>query len=838
MALFDSSIPQYNDYYDPALIKYNAEKARLDKYEKRASKFNQYGQPALGTAAGIASAFGPIGGIVAAGLGLASVFSSVGIHEKEKKLKKDVQKEGKLLDRPQFSYGFTDKGDIFSKPRDYQQANYPDVPINFSGLNFVTGGIKDAIGLGRGADYGVSSFTKPFSTNGAFKTTPPLTSQPIQNNPANTTPTLPATTTGSEGLYSAFLSRTPQVDNYQVAPANNVTAPTNTGIQIPTTPTEGNMQWGMNEGGRISVGDEGVKLEFAKGGAAKVKGGKGNDDIALVDTNTGKDTGVRVEKGEMLVVSKENVDALHEALKKGDHKKVFSIMQEQIKEKPEVKEGKKGFAEGGELSDSSTSESNPNNIPPIGAKSKDSNGYDVIFDGNNWVYPSDNPFRKGKLSGDEIKFAQTNYYTDKKATEKSNLDKKYSKSQPKEGDKLLLTSSGLSSPLKFIGSEAIYKDGKWQMKTKGGYYEPLPDDHQQEYGDLFASKEQITPEREAELKAEREGRIENPLTPKIESAAYSTGYTYPVSGKKEEVAPKTTQVPEIETSETTQTPFDFRSAFASAISGREHNEEPMITEPTAEQKTPSAEDLGLPAPFTRSDYPINLDYTQPTPTSKQGFDWKGTLGDAAATGFDLYRLGAGLEATRQPIPEFHKSAAWIDLVNRMHQQSLSGLTPAETALYSQSADRQYGADVANIYNLSGGNAGLALANLGRANMNRYQSGLQLAALDRNAMNQNLAQYGSILGQDVNLDRMIFGDKYNIAMMNKQAGAQLANDAIKNMFERGNYNQEYGRGSLYNQLQLAQLAQMNEATQAIKAQSDYWANWAKHGYPTTTPNGNY
>ena len=37
------------------------------------------------------------------------------------------------------------------------------------------------------------------------------------------------------------------------------------------------------------------------GGVAHVKGGKGDDDIALVHADSGKDTGVRVEKGEMIV---------------------------------------------------------------------------------------------------------------------------------------------------------------------------------------------------------------------------------------------------------------------------------------------------------------------------------------------------------------------------------------------------------------------------------------------------------------------------------------------------------------------------------------------------------
>ena len=86
---------------------------------------------------------------------------------------------------------------------------------------------------------------------------------------------------------------------------------------------------------------------FTDGGVAVV-GGKGNDDIALVDTNSGEDTGVRVEKGEMLVISKDNVEAIEDALEKGDKESIYDIISRQFKEEPtEMEEGKEGYNGGG-----------------------------------------------------------------------------------------------------------------------------------------------------------------------------------------------------------------------------------------------------------------------------------------------------------------------------------------------------------------------------------------------------------------------------------------------------------------------------------------------------------
>jgi hypothetical protein len=72
---------------------------------------------------------------------------------------------------------------------------------------------------------------------------------------------------------------------------------------------------------------------FKKGGVMIV-GGEGDDDIALVEAKTGKDTGKRVSKGEMIVVSKDNVSKIKKAVKSKDKETTFKVVEAQLKQKP------------------------------------------------------------------------------------------------------------------------------------------------------------------------------------------------------------------------------------------------------------------------------------------------------------------------------------------------------------------------------------------------------------------------------------------------------------------------------------------------------------------------
>ncbi len=176
--------------------------------------------------------------------------------------------------------------------------------------------------------------------------------------------------------------------------------------------------------------------------------------------------------------------------------------------------------------------------------------------------------------------------------------------------------------------------------------------------------------------------------------------------------------------------------------------------------------------------------------------------------YDVGRLGIGLNGALTKVPTYSKSGAWNDYVNRARQMSRQGFSPEEYSLANRNADQAYNGDVYAINNLSGGNAGVALGNLGRAASSLYGSKAMLAARDAELQRQNFQNYGGILGQDNQQNRQIFEDKANQIMESKRAGAQLANDAIYNLKNRGEYNKAYGSKSLHNRY-MTSLAEKQE-----------------------------
>ena len=204
---------------------------------------------------------------------------------------------------------------------------------------------------------------------------------------------------------------------------------------------------------------------------------------------------------------------------------------------------------------------------------------------------------------------------------------------------------------------------------------------------------------------------------------------------------------------------------------------------------------------------------------------------AAGTAFDLFRMYQGLKGARTPIPQWHRPAEWVRYMDDMRNASTMGLSAAEMSDLQNETDRGYMYDVANIYNASGGNAGTVLGNLGRANTQRNQNQMRIAAMNRAARLENLNRYGSVLGQDVNLDRLIFGDRYSEAKQKEAAGAKLANDAIMNMKERGVVDQFYNPQSLHGKVKAKEIKnkEQTEADQKafmkfIRENPDVWTKF--------------
>lgn len=166
---------------------------------------------------------------------------------------------------------------------------------------------------------------------------------------------------------------------------------------------------------------------------------------------------------------------------------------------------------------------------------------------------------------------------------------------------------------------------------------------------------------------------------------------------------------------------------------------------------------------------------------------------------DISRMVIGAKGAFEEIPEYQESKMFTEYLQDASRRKNMGLSPEEMALRTQLAERGYGYDVKNIRRLSGGSSGVALGNLGRAAgslQNRYA---QIGAEDSMVRRQNLQRFdqASVRGETVN--RQKFEDNLTQSMLNKQAGASLVRDSLKNIQERSQYEKQYGEGSMYNEL---------------------------------------
>lgn len=445
---------------------------------------------------------------------------------------------------------------------------------------------------------------------------------------------------GATGLFNAYSKgnkNQPQADTQANMPVGESPQGFNsngydyTGMNaaspIATNPTGSNYNWNAGNYGF----DNNVQQGFKYGGMAMVKGGKGKDDIALVDTNTGDDTGVRVTKGEMLVINKKNISALEEAIKNEDKDTIFDIIKSQFNKKPKITKGNKGFADGG-LDNVQTQK--PVQYVP-----------DTLTDDE-----------KAKLLEDTTV------------------------------DYIVVDNNGNE-----LGALLPAMDGAFSAKRKSP-----------------------------------------------EEAVYGkTGDTQPLTDNE-----------------------------AIAKSVYESNEHPS---------------------FLNKIKGMNLE-------------------NIAGNAYDGFRYATGINNSRRPLPEWQIPYDFTEYGQRLKNESTRGLDPVELAALNQKADENLAYGKEQVYNLSNGNAGLALANINNLGANRSDDALKIAALDKAQERDNLARYGGYLNTATAFDRTQFLDRLTQDERTKSAAAQLTQDAYHNMNNRFDYNRTYGQGSEYDMYQNALLQQ--------------------------------
>lgn len=208
---------------------------------------------------------------------------------------------------------------------------------------------------------------------------------------------------------------------------------------------------------------------------------------------------------------------------------------------------------------------------------------------------------------------------------------------------------------------------------------------------------------------------------------------------------------------------------------------------------------------------------------KQNSDRYGNLISMAS---DLGVGMMGLKGAMEEVPTYEKGAMFQAYTDEAYRQRNMGLSNEEMGLRKQLAERGFGYDVKNIRRLSGGSAGVALGNLGRATgtlQNRYA---QIAAEDSATKRINQQRFDRAAGADETLNRRKFEDSFNVAMKNKEMGAQLVRDKMKNMNERQMFEKQYGKGSIYDELSREMLVGKQYNNHALKMAKQYQTEQAE------------
>lgn len=194
----------------------------------------------------------------------------------------------------------------------------------------------------------------------------------------------------------------------------------------------------------------------------------------------------------------------------------------------------------------------------------------------------------------------------------------------------------------------------------------------------------------------------------------------------------------------------------------------------------------------------------------------GKLSGLAEFAPDAFRMGLGLLGASEEVPEYEIPQEFMDYKSKLREMSTQGLSEQELANAYKDAERAYAYNVKGIRDMAGGRAGLGLANLGAATTNLGRAYEDINVADAAMRRQNLGMYGSALGTYIGLDRQQFEDKQQLALMNKQAGAQLAATALSDMQSRADYNKTYGKGSIYEDY-------MKQMVEGLRIQNDIYQN---------------
>lgn len=825
--LFDYVAPRSNSYsnaFDP--VELNRRQQWFDSQKKKQDIAHPFWNAALQFVP-----FG-LGNVIDAGI-------MAGIGAGRKKYQSDyIDKYKEKMDGPGFDYGVDDQGKFF-------QNNKAELPKWDAGMN---AGENFALGLG--------SAVQGFSTwyNSGSQDMPSQMQKDINSFNSKQ---------GGAGDRALDASLGGNDDNWYYTDQNGQGAGAfdTRGISGVDTTNNASTDWANGGGFASSQFDyykKGGRMYFSEGGFDEppvlVHGGSvGTDKIALVNTETGQDTGKRVNEGEMLVVSKETLDALNVALSKKDKKAVFDLMLDQVKQKPTVKNGVEGMVRGG-----------PTKLDGVTLTAK---GKPIVFE-EDFVRPKNavglldrmeylkDLLGEGVFDIEDIDITTSKGYAPNKeqmdnlkSEARKKLQDEYQRLKPiatkayrEKGIDAFLPQKGSSENNFDIGTGLDGKDyfGKnFQYKSdkinngeilKGSVvlsnnYSNAPGTDVLPMDAVFVDG-QWYHQKDGKSQMKIDEKLQSELTAEYNKQAsglkYSSQFPDVVIKPPKKITPTPPVVDEVVVDNTFPAVDDGKIEKKAVV-----NTPAVVNTVVAPQVQPTITQGGDALQFGADSGGVN--------GYGNANGWQTKLSDGLGYGMDAYRMIQGARGAATDIPEWGRTPEWNDIMGRMKLASYRGFSPEENANYQLQQDRQYASDIRNINSMSGGSNAIALGNYGRANTQQMLANLQHATANAQMQRQNLGQYGGYVTQDMAYDRMLFGDKYSEAKQKEAAGAKLFNDAYRNSQERFDFNNAYGTDSLYGQLQAEQLKGLRETNQYKR---DYNAYNKSKDWTAPLPGGMY
>lgn len=169
-------------------------------------------------------------------------------------------------------------------------------------------------------------------------------------------------------------------------------------------------------------------------------------------------------------------------------------------------------------------------------------------------------------------------------------------------------------------------------------------------------------------------------------------------------------------------------------------------------------------------------------------------------------LGGSIAASNE-VPRYQPPAEYTRMRDETYARRNQGLSAEQMASLSQASQQNYANGINAIRQIGGGGAtsGSVLASLQGLSSNMDRANLNNALLDLDVRQQNQSNYQRAVGADLALDQQLFSADQQQAAQAQQNGLAMLSQGVQNLYDQNLYQQQYGPGTIYNDLLEAQIA---------------------------------